>query len=682
VLLAELNTAPPALAPASPPEPASLPPYAPAVPEPSPVNIGWNSSGYTGEVYAAPAQPDRLAPGQPDRPAPGVAKKTSAGRPVAVAAAAVVVLAAAAVAGWVTHWPAAVFGTAAPRALTWTAAEAPLPADAIPLDHFEGSVSGIACPTAVSCVVDGWYQGNNDDDALVETVSNGRWVAQRPRSPASAADQSSLLYAVACPVPGRCIAGGSFNDTGSGDSVGLIDTLSGGTWMPSGLSLPSGAGRDKNASVDSLACPAVDTCVAVGSNWYINPAATAQESQAMIQTLARAAWAPAEAPLPADAATGDTRYSYLYGVACPAPGSCVAVGSYNDSADGSRALVETLANGTWTPLAAPLPEGAAVPRNTKLSNTKINALNYVACTAPGSCVAVGTYTAKSGTTQALVETLANGTWTPSAAPLPKGAPRQDGAVLWGVACPVPGSCAAVGSYYTDKSDSDSQGLSETLSGGVWIPARAPLPGNAARNGQSATLYTVACATAGSCVAGGNYTDSKKDTVALLETAGLTITVGSSGAPAAAATSAAPTAPSQSATTAPAAVISPGDDTPEDAVDGLLQAELAGNWTQACSYLVPTSQSACNQDASQLPTFTGSAAVVGSVVSGDEALVEVTGSLCANGSCETNSDPQTGMPTSQGTFAQAYDQVSNNSNSTLSPVPCIEENGLWYVNDTP
>jgi hypothetical protein len=129
-------------------------------------------------------------------------------------------------------------------------------------------------------------------------------------------------------------------------------------------------------------------------------------------------------------------------------------------------------------------------------------------------------------------------------------------------------------------------------------------------------------------------------------------------------------------------ISPGDDTPEDAADGLLQAELAGNWTQACSYFAPSAQSACTQDASQLPTFTGSGTVDGDMISGDEALVEVTGSLCANGSCETNTDPQAGMPTSQGTFAQAYDQVANNSNSTLSPVPCLEEDGLWYVNYTP
>jgi hypothetical protein len=38
-----------------------------------------------------------------------------------------------------------------------------------------------------------------------------------------------------------------------------------------------------------------------------------------------------------------------------------------------------------------------------------------------------------------------------------------------------------------------------------------------------------------------------------------------------------------------------------------------------------------------------------------------------------------MPQSQDAFAQVYEQVLSNSSSSLSPVPCIEVNGLWYVN---
>ena len=99
--------------------------------------------------------------------------------------------------------------------------------------------------------------------------------------------------------------------------------------------------------------------------------------------------------------------------------------------------------------------------------------------------------------------------------------------------------------------------------------------------------------------------------------------------------------------------------------------------------MPSSQAACNQQAPQLSAFTGNATVDGAVVSGSEALVEVTGSMCSsNSGCNSSSDPSVGMPNDQVTFQQAYDQVMSNSNNSLSPVPCIQDGGQWYVNATP
>lgn len=140
-------------------------------------------------------------------------------------------------------------------------------------------------------------------------------------------------------------------------------------------------------------------------------------------------------------------------------------------------------------------------------------------------------------------------------------------------------------------------------------------------------------------------------------------------------------PSQGAAAAQASVIVPGHATPEDAVAGLIQAELADNSSLVCSYLIPSSQSACDQQAQQqpLPPFTGSPTVVGDIISSSEALVSVTGSICvSDGGCAGNSDPGQGMPDVQETFAQAYDQALSNSGS-FSPIPCIEENGMWYAN---
>ena len=67
-------------------------------------------------------------------------------------------------------------------------------------------------------------------------------------------------------------------------------------------------------------------------------------------------------------------------------------------------------------------------------------------------------------------------------------------------------------------------------------------------------------------------------------------------------------------------------------------------------------------------------------SGSEALVAVTGTMCSKTTgCVTNSVPSTGMPGAQLSFSQAYGQVLSGTTNSLSPVPCIEENGLWYIN---
>lgn len=125
---------------------------------------------------------------------------------------------------------------------------------------------------------------------------------------------------------------------------------------------------------------------------------------------------------------------------------------------------------------------------------------------------------------------------------------------------------------------------------------------------------------------------------------------------------------------------PGHQTPQDAVDGLVQSELAGNLSQACGYVAPATQATCNSAASSgsaPPAVTGHADILGAVISGTEALVEVTGSVCTSGTCSSSSDPTLGMPHGSETFAQAYSKAQHGGG--FSPVPCIEVNGSWYVN---
>ena len=115
--------------------------------------------------------------------------------------------------------------------------------------------------------------------------------------------------------------------------------------------------------------------------------------------------------------------------------------------------------------------------------------------------------------------------------------------------------------------------------------------------------------------------------------------------------------------------------------GIVQAELAGNYTQACNYTVPDVQAQCAQAAAQGGfSFTGTYKIVNQLISGNEALVFITGSICDSngGGCTSNSDPSAGAPDSPADFETAYQQALN-ANDAFSPVPCLQVNGLWYVN---
>ena len=135
-------------------------------------------------------------------------------------------------------------------------------------------------------------------------------------------------------------------------------------------------------------------------------------------------------------------------------------------------------------------------------------------------------------------------------------------------------------------------------------------------------------------------------------------------------------------------ISPGHGSPEAAVDGILTALKSGSTTAWCAYFNPSDKSECDQDSSALAlNITGNYSIKNQVIQGSQALVAITGNLCFHGNatgttllqCANNSNASTGMPPGAGSFSQAYAATANASSDTLSPVPCIEVDGSWYVN---
>jgi hypothetical protein len=312
------------------------------------------------------------------------------------------------------------------------------------------------------------------------------WTAAMAPLPAGAPSgsiQGGYLGDVSCPAAGDCVAvGGRYYGF-----TPLIETLSDGAWTAS-----VGVTGAESTAFNGVACPSEGSCVAVG--YYM----IGSNYRPVAATLADGTWTATDLPLPKDA--DRSTYAVMGDVRCPAQATCVATGDYKDQNGDMRPLIETLSGEKWAAMPAPLPAGAVATGQ---------AIGGVACPVAGSCVAVGQYTEHSGATAPLTETLSGGTWTPAALPLPADA-AADGqlAGLYQVYCRAAGSCLAVG-HYMNRSD-QTQYLIETLSGGTWTAATAPLPAGAVANQKwnqqqgGTTLTAVACQAVGSCVALGSY----------------------------------------------------------------------------------------------------------------------------------------------------------------------------------
>ena len=371
----------------------------------------------------------------------------------------------------------------------WTLGSSPAPE--------AGPLSVVACPAAGTCAVaTAGSQGSAASFALY-TIARGKWASEAA-VPTSMPNDSFNVTAMTCPATADCtIVGADYEAVSKRSEVSLVATKSQGGWTTTRLLLPAGSGSGESMELDGIACPGAGGCVAVGeiseSNTAVNGA-----PQPVIATLQGGTWTVALAPLPADASASPVAAD-LADVACTAPGSCVAVGSYLPASGGWRPLIETLANGNWTPGTAPL-----------AANTGNVLLYSVACPAAGSCVAVGNNVYGNnvgpGTDPGVIETLTDGTWRVSTAPQPTDAPGQFWGYLWAIACPAPGSCVAVGGYNTGKSQTSLPQI-DILSHGTWTAALAgSLPADAAKTMQQASADDVACTLTGDCVALVDYTN--------------------------------------------------------------------------------------------------------------------------------------------------------------------------------
>ena len=329
-----------------------------------------------------------------------------------------------------------------------------------------------------------------------------RWPAARIVAlPAGAKGvPQGYLPALACASVGNCAAGGAYTNA-AGDNEGLLFNEVGGIWRrPVTITPPAGAAASPGVTVSAASCGAPGTCSAVGT--YQEKSGS---SQGFVDSEVGGTWRGAVAVvLPANAVVNGQN-AQIRSIACPSAGNCSAAGTYRAQASplaATEGLVVNEVAGVWRrAIEVRLPGGTNV--------NPFVLLNQVACGSSGNCSAVGSYIDANGATHALLVTEAATRWSPGlAVALPGNASAYPNATLSSIACVSVGNCSAIGNY--DNAQGDIEGLSVVEAARSWRRASAMvMPANAASNPR-VFFYGfsgISCPSLNNCSAGGQFSDS-------------------------------------------------------------------------------------------------------------------------------------------------------------------------------
>jgi hypothetical protein len=298
------------------------------------------------------------------------------------------------------------------------------------------------------------------------------------------------VLSVSCASAGNCAAGGVYRDR-RGHQQGFVASQRHGRWGTA-IEVP-GLG---NAGVLSVSCASAGNCAAGGDYWVDRRG----HVQGFVASQRHGRWGTA-IEVPGSAALNAGGQAQVSSVSCPSAGDCVAGGYYTDADDEFQVFVASERNGTWgTAIRLRLIGSGYYPNGT-------GAIESVSCASVGNCAAGGSDSGPQPTfndMSAFVVDAKNGHWgkvreVPGLAALNEGTPDLDS-----VSCASVGNCAAGGGY-TDRSN-NFQAFVVNEKNGTWGKA-IKVPGLRALNtGGFADVYQVSCASPGNCAAGGGYTD--------------------------------------------------------------------------------------------------------------------------------------------------------------------------------
>jgi len=369
-----------------------------------------------------------------------------------------------------------------------------------------------SCSSLGNCAVTGIYvAGRGEIAGVIESEVKGVWRAPlRVSEPSGAsAAKGVTMDGVSCPADGSCVVIGQYVATTN--QLPFVVSEHAGRWSRGvALSLPANAlAKSESATPHSIACASAGNCTVVGT--YRTNATTTSTAgvQGFIASEHAGVWRHAqEVALPSDANANPL--VTLSQVSCGTPTNCVAVGSYVDTNNVSRAIVVPEVAGTWKhALAIGLPGNASAYAGAQFSE--------VDCTTSGSCLAAGTYNTYTGAVQPLVALSVDGVWDRALQVALPNRAKNPATLLYGfkgVACASTGNCA-FGGQYLDKSGKYQGFLDNVVNGVVQRAQVLALPAGALQAGHNGGVVSLSCPRVGTCVAGAAYLNSANTYVAYL-----------------------------------------------------------------------------------------------------------------------------------------------------------------------
>jgi hypothetical protein len=295
---------------------------------------------------------------------------------------------------------------------------------------------------------------------------------------------------VACATTPYCSAVGVYKDA-LGRQLVWVSNEAKGVWS-NAVEIPGTALLTVGnvSDVNGIACPAAGSCTAVGD--YTDADGNLQ---GFVVDEVNGAWGDAQ-QTPGLGFLNVGGAATTLAVSCSTPGNCSAGGTFADAAGHLESFGVREANGTWDTAqaiaAAQLNEGDSE-------------MDWISCPSSGGCIGVGTFVDSAGNTQSYWVTEVSDTWLIQNETLGDASLNLGGDMEYNsVSCPTQASCSA-GGYYTGAAG-DEEGFVVNEVGGTW-QAATEIPGLAALNaGGAAAIYTVSCTDATSCTGVGNYTD--------------------------------------------------------------------------------------------------------------------------------------------------------------------------------